>query len=50
MFELKKTLLAGVAAGALIAPLAAFAQEPTENAVNAEITSTWDNNVDVTLN
>jgi len=50
MFELKKTLLAGVAAGALIAPLAAFAQEPTDNAVNAEITSTWDNNVDVTLN
>jgi hypothetical protein len=52
MFELKKTLLAGVAMGALIAPAVAYAQVGGDVATNqpiTEINSTWDNSVEVEL-
>jgi hypothetical protein len=52
MFELKKTLLAGVAMGALIAPAVAYAQvggDPSTNQPITEINSTWDNSVEVEL-
>src|SRR5690349_8070098 len=50
MFELKKTLLAGVAVGALVAPAAAFAQGNVEsNLPITEINATWDNEVEVSL-
>jgi len=44
MFELKKSLMAGVALGALLAPVTASAQ-----GVSTEMFASWDNDVDVSM-